>query len=430
MAQWWRMSQSLTDLPGAASPDSPPSALDRATVPPGPVREDPATLTNRRGRGLLFGFTAAHFAHHVITSLLNPMLPFIRTDLGLTYAESGFLVSAFSLSLGLSNAPLGILADRIGSRPVISAGLVLIGLASLGLALAGAYWQLVLLLVLTGIIAGTYHAPASALLARAFPARIRGTAMGLHITGGHLSFFITPAVAAALVAATGSWRTPYLWLAVTPIVTAALLWKLAPRGHERPPGGLQRPAVFGEILSVFRVVGPLVSVSLVFQMAYAALMAFTALYMVDARGLPPEYAAAIFGVPQILGVLAAPGAGLLSDRFGRKTVILIGIAGFGPSIYALTIVPNELIVVPLLVLGLFAALRMTTTETFVADNAPPHRRASVLGSYHMLSQELGGLAAPLLGLLAGLVGIGAAYDGVCLALLMLSLAVLLIRNRL
>jgi MFS family permease len=165
-------------------------------------------------------------------------------------------------------------------------------------------------------------------------------------------------------------------------------------------------------------------------MAYAALMAFIALYLVDARGLAPEWAAALFGVPQILGVLAAPGAGALSDRLGRKTVILIGIVGFGPSFYALTLVPNELIVLPLLSLGLFAALRMTTTETFVIDNAPPHRRASVLGSYHMLSQELGGLAAPLLGLLAGLVGIGLAFESLCLALLVLSLAVLPVRRRL
>ena len=423
------MSHSLADRPPAPTAGTiPPTTPDQLAA--ARSSEATATLTNRHGRTLLLGFTAAHFAHHIITALLNPLLPFIRTDFGLTYAETGFLVSAFSLSLGLSNAPLGILADRVGSRPVVAAGLVLVGLAGVGVALAAAYWQLVLLLIVTGIIAGTYHAPAAALISRAFPTSVRGTAMGLHITGGHLSFFIAPAIAAALVAASGSWRTPYLWLAIIPILMGAVVWAIAPRGHERPPGSLQRLAVFGEILSVFRIVGPLVSVSLVFQMAYAALMAFMALYLVDARGLEPAWAAALFGVPQVLGVLAAPGAGLLSDRLGRKAVILIGIAGFGPSFYALTLVPNELLVVPLLSLGLFAALRMTTTETFVLDNAPPHRRASVLGSYHMLSQELGGLAAPLLGLLAGLIGIGASFEGVCLALLLFSLAVLLIRRRL
>src|SRR5918912_1206664 len=141
------------------------------------------------------------------------MLPFIRDDFNLSYADSGLLVSAFSLSLGFSNAPLGILADRIGSRPVITAGLVLIGLASLALGLAGAYWQLLVLLILTGVIAGSYHAPAAALIARSFPSNVLGSAMGFHITGGHLSFFLGPAAAAAVVGLTATWRNPSRWFA-------------------------------------------------------------------------------------------------------------------------------------------------------------------------------------------------------------------------
>src|SRR5205085_8837254 len=39
---------------------------------------------------------------------------------------------------------------------------------------------------------------------------LRGTAMGVHITGGHLSFFAAPAVAGILATATGTWRTPYI----------------------------------------------------------------------------------------------------------------------------------------------------------------------------------------------------------------------------
>ena len=98
------------------------------------------------------------------------------------YAQSGFLVSAFSLSLGLSNAPIGVLADRVGPRPVIVAGLVLTGAISAALAFAGEYWQLVLLLIVMGLIAGTYHAPAAALIARAFPANVarRGDGLAHH----------------------------------------------------------------------------------------------------------------------------------------------------------------------------------------------------------------------------------------------------------
>ncbi len=102
----------------------------------------------------------------------------------------------------------------------------------------------------------------------------------------------------------------------------------------------------------------------------------------------------------------------------------------GPAFWALTSVPNELILLPLALIGLSAAMRQTVTEVLVMDSAPPHRRATILGSYYMLSQELGGLGAPLLGLMAGALGIGAAYGSTALVLAALSVVVLVIGRKL
>lgn len=400
----------------------------RPAMAPLPTVEEPPSLANRRGRTLLAGFTAAHFTHHISNSLINPLLPVIRDSFGLSYAQSGGLVSAFSLSLGLSNAPVGVLADRFGPRSVIVGGLILTGAVSAALAFAQAYWQLLVLLVLMGVIGGTYHAPSASLIAQAFPANVRGAAMGLHITGGHLSFFATPLLAGVLLTVGGTWRTPFLWLAFAPVVMGVVLWYLAPR--TQPTRGTDRLAVFRELGGVVRMVGPLVSASIVFQMLYAALIAFTTLYLVDARGVPPEWAVVLFGVPQLIGVFGAPLAGWLSDRLGRRTVILIGIGAIGPALYALTVVPNELLLLPLAVIGLAAAMRQTVTEVLVMDSAPVHRRATVLGGYYMLSQELGGLAAPLLGLLAELVGIATAFSATTIGMSALSVLALLLRRRL
>src|SRR6478752_4114214 len=132
------------------------------------LEDGQTTLQTRRGRTILTGFTTAHFSHHISNSLLNPLLPFIRDSFQLTYGQSGWLVSAFAVSLGLSNAPIGYLADRFGARLVVVLGLVLTGFASAAIAYAGNYWQLFGLLVVLGLIAGSYHAPASALMARVF----------------------------------------------------------------------------------------------------------------------------------------------------------------------------------------------------------------------------------------------------------------------
>ena len=404
------------------------AADDRSAAPAVAVEapeEERTTLQTRRGRVILTGFTTAHFSHHVSNSLLNPLLPFIRDAFGLTYGQSGWLVSAFAMSLGLSNAPIGYLADRFGARLVVVVGLFLTGVISVAVGLAGSYWALFALLIVMGLIHGSYHAPASALMARIYPASSRGSAIGLHITGGHLSFFIVPATAGWLVTQTGTWSTPYIWLAWAPVLAGIWIWYLAPKDHTPPQSNPDRLAVFKELGGIVRTVGPLVSASILFQVAQAALIAFTTLYLVDVRGIELAWAAVLFGIPQLVGLLGSPAAGYLSDRIGRRAVILIALGMMGPSFLALTLVPNEIILLPLIVLGVSAAMRQTPTEVLVMDTAPAHRRATALGAYHMLVQQSGGIAAPALGLLAGIVGIGAAFTGLCATLGLASIAVVL-----
>jgi MFS family permease len=403
-------------------------AEETTAVPVGPVVEE-LSLREGRGRGLLGTLTAAHFSHHVTNSLLTPLLPSIRDAFALSYAQSGLAVSAFALSAGLANAPWGVLADRVGSRTVIVLGLILMGVVSVALATAGEYWQLLAFLVLMGIVSGSYHAPAAALIARTFSPRVRGAVMGMHITGGHFSFFAAPALAGYLVLASGTWRTPYLAFAVAPIVFGALLWFVAPRVQEPTAPG-DRFAAFREIANVFREVGPIVSLSVVFQFGLAAVLAFLALYFVDVRGISPAIAAVLFGVPQLVGIVGSPAGGWLSDHLGRRTVILGALTLLGPTIFAITVVPNEALVIVLVVFGLLWAMRSTVTETLVMDSAPPGRRATVLGAFYLVNAEIGGLGAPLFGVLAQGVGLATAFAWIGVAFALLSVVVLVVGRRL
>ena len=75
--------------------------------------------------------------------------------------------------------------------------------------------------------------------------------------------------------------------------------------QERTAPG-DRFAAVREIANVFRDVGPIVSLSIAFQFGLAAMLAFLALYFVDARGISPGLAAVLFGLPQLAGVIGAP----------------------------------------------------------------------------------------------------------------------------
>src|SRR5688572_11203984 len=117
--------------------------------------------TARKNASLVGAFMFAHFTHHVSNSMLTQLLPVIRDSLALSYTQAGFLVSAFTLSAGLSQAPLGMLADRFTARSVIVLGLFGTALSMVAFGLAVEYWQLLLVLVAMGVVAGTYHAPAA-----------------------------------------------------------------------------------------------------------------------------------------------------------------------------------------------------------------------------------------------------------------------------
>jgi len=369
-------------------------------------------------RSLLVAFSLAHFAHHVTNSLLSALLPFIRDAFALSYTETGFAVTAYTIASGVTNAPLGLVADRVGRRRVIVGGLVLIGLSSVAIAGSGTYSQLLLALMVMGIASGTYHAPASAIIAETFSRARRGIAMGTHTTAGHFSFFAAPLVAGSLAAA-GTWRTPYLVFAAAPIACALLLWRVAPAGA-RSTERHEWLATFNDIAAVARAIGGLVSLSIVFQVLLSAALAFLSLYLVDARGISPAVAAALFGVPQLAGLVGAPLAGTLSDRFGRRVVLLLGLAVTGPASWALVSVPNELVFLPLLVLGISLSVRATTTEVLIVDNAPPTRRSTVLGTYYLVNQPVGGVAAPIFGAIAGAIGIASAFGWLAAAFIVLS----------
>jgi MFS transporter, FSR family, fosmidomycin resistance protein len=251
----------------------------------------------------------------------------------------------------------------------------------------------------------------------------------MHTVGGNLSFLAMPLVAGGLVAATLTWRTPYLAFAIAPFVAGIFLMAVLPASTDRTRGGSSLE-VFRQVAEVFRVVGPLLSVAVVFQMIVAATYAFLALYLVDARGFEPATAAAVVAAPFLAGLLGSPLGGFLSDRVGRKPVIVWTLVLTGPLLLLLALVPTLFLIPVMMLMGLVGSARMPVIEGWLLDRAPPERRATTLGAYYLVAQELGGFAAPILGVVAGVAGMGQAFFTMGAIAAVLSLGVALVQHKL
>lgn len=393
-------------------------------------------------------FTIAHFSHHLSTGVLVPLLPLLRQDLGLNYFQSGVLVSSFSLAYGFGQIPMALLADRFSRRILIALGLIGTSLSAIAVALTNAYWQMVLCFIVLGLLGATYHAPASSFLSQSIPPDQRGRSLGTHLIGGSASFLLTPFLAVSIATWTRTWRLPFFLLALPALITSGLLWfhtrkfyevrrtaekaRIAPSARGLNPSGGStgdsNPTITWR--QILRALGILAMISVGMEMVFSSVYSYLPLYLVDHRGVAPQHAGIMVGLMAGAGIVGAPLGGTLSDRLGRKRVMLLSVSFASLLLFATTRAPAG-IWLPLLLAayGTSNSARMPTMESLIADVVPPWRRATVLSVYYLLGQETSGLATPLVGSLIDWRGFDPVFTGLALGLGLIAVIALILRKR-
>lgn len=362
--------------------------------------------------GLLPLFVIAHFGHHVVGALLNPLMPMIRNELGLSYTEAGVVISAFAVTNGISQLPSGWLADRFGARLMVVISVSGVAVAGLLIGLSTSYLTLIAFLVLTAILGGGYHPASTSAISTIVSPERRGRALGLHLIGGSSTFWVIPLVAAP-IAATFGWRGPYVILTIPVIVLGIVLYYLIGR---RTRIALSKPELLSQRIPPtpgriqWRVLLPFLVLSVGTGMIIQSIGAYYSLFAVDQLKVPEATAAALMAITPAVGALAAPFGGYLSDRFGGVRVIIVASLLAAPLLYALSLVSNVTsFVAVLLFIGGVTMTRMPTSEAFIVGNIPENRRSTILGIYFFAGAEMAGLMTPLVGHLIDRLGFGTVF---------------------
>ncbi len=362
-------------------------------------------------------FILAHFFHHLMTALVVPLLPFIRDGFDLSYAQSGLVVSAFTLAYGIGQLPAGWLADRIGPRYVLTVGVAGVALAGAAVGLSQRWETLIIFLICMGIAGGGYHPAAAPLISAAVPPAQRGRALGLHLIGGSASHLAAP-LAGVLIAGWLGWRASFLVLSLPVLLFGAALFVILTQHEIRARAGRAarsdasineeaetpaRPALIAVFLIMTASVGAFTGSSI----------AFLPLYLVDIFGVSEEAAAVFLSAFYATGIWASPLGGAASDRFGPLTVFLILALAVGPLIVLLA-VAGSWIVAALVMLGVGITLfvRMPVSETYLVSSVRRRNRSTVLGIYFFAGMEASGVITPILGWLIDVYGFRRGYASV------------------
>ena len=207
--------------------------MSAITLPSTPWRQDAKVI------GLV---GLAHGISHFSQLLLAPLFPWLKDAFGVGYAELGFLMTIFFVVSCVAQTASGFWVDKFGPRPVLFAGLALIGTAALGFATSPSYAALALWSVVAGVGNGVFHPVDYTLLNRKVSQARLGHAYSSHGISGSLGWALAPALLVPLTLAY-SWRTALLCAAALVFTVLAVLWfKRAELTLDRPPAPAESTA--------------------------------------------------------------------------------------------------------------------------------------------------------------------------------------------
>lgn len=354
------------------------------------------------------------------TEMVTPLLPlFLTTVLGAGPAFLGLVEGAAESAASLLRLPAGWWSDRLGRRKGLTlAGYSLSSATRPILALAAAPWHVLVVRLVDRVGKGIRGAPRDALLAAAAGAGQRGLVFGFHRSMDHAGAVFGPLLATGLLAALATDLRTVFWLATIPALASVTVLALAVREEPGGPSGTeQAPAgPFGSLTSDARLPRFLLLVVL-FTLGNSS-DAFL-LLKAQQTGVPVALLPILWAALHVVKALASVPGGALSDRWGRGRVLGLGWLLYA-AVYAGFAVVSSAVALWTLTLtyGLYFGLTEGVERALIADLAPPARRGSVYGWYHL---AIGIAALPsslLMGALWQAFGSGVAFaTGAAFALL-------------
>ena len=284
-------------------------------------------------------------------TIQGPVLGFIRAEFALSSADAGAIATAFFAGAAITMLAGGAIADRIGTRPAVTLGFLIVAIGNLGTGLlAPTFPALLGWRVLGGLGSGFGFAAGASYTRSIFDDRGRHLAQGLYGASFLLGSGITLAYVPILAGSSGDWRLAFT-LSGLAVAVVWVVWTLLAPGEPRvaAASGARAALVVALqerntwLLALCHMCG--------FGMAIV-LGTWVTLYLADAFGLPIAAAGAIGSLTLVTGIVARASGGVILEG-GMPPVWLIR-AGLALAVVGLTtmaLAPG----VPVAIVGLVVA---------------------------------------------------------------------------
>lgn len=327
--------------------------------------------------------------------VVAPVLPQYARHFGVSISAATFVITAFSL-MRLVGAPAsGLMIQKLGERRVYLTGLLIVAVSTGACAFAQTYEQLLLFRSLGGIGSAMFTVSSLGLMIRISPPDIRGRVAGM-FSSAFLVGSVCGPVLGSLTVGLGL-AAPFAIYGVALLVAAAVVYlslrhsSLAPsEQHAEPPVTLgmvwrnraYRSALFSNFATGWSVFG--------------LRIALVPLFVTEVLREGPRVAGLVLATLAIGNVAATIPSGYLSDRTGRRTLVIVGLAASGVATIVVGLASSlALFLAAAVVAGAAAGIFAAPQQAAVADIVGNRSRSGTAVSTYQMMADVGAIVGSL-----------------------------------
>ena len=317
--------------------------------------------------------------YHGARQVLPPALPLMKDQLGLNYAQSGFLGAAYDIGYGTTLIAAGFLADRTRKVPMIFIGLLLLSASLILTTFSNSFESIAAARILSGASFGAYFGAGISIVSWYFPVEERGKALGIHMGFGAGSGKLFVPLLAGLLLPSLGWHPLYFALGLPVLLIALIFWRVVKEPEITAHATMPFSAIFREVFfnRIFIVLGLCKALTVSASMS---LYSFLPLYLVKVMGIDLSYGGFAVAFLNGISIPVVPMAGALSDKFGRKGMIVTISALSAVALAVFPMLSGEVqVFLGVLMMGLTIGTAFPIIVSYVVDEAPSSCRSLALG---------------------------------------------------
>ena len=348
----------------------------------------------------LWLIAVGHGLTHWYPATFYLLLPLIGHELGLSYSQIGLIMTCQYVASAIANVPGGILVDTVGRKGLLMAvSLFWVGFPYLLVSFTHSYAMLLLCVALVGFGNSLWHPTAIPTLGSRYPER-KGLVLSLHGMGGNVGDAIAPVVIGTALAVF-SWRQVVVMNVAPGLIVAALMFAFLGTLRLSAKKQHHEGQSFAEYLQGLKKLFAnrsliLLSTGSSFRtMTHTALLTFLPVYLANDMGYSPAVVGACLFAVQAAGFAAAPVAGYLSDRMGRKNILMSAMLSSAVVLVLMGVMGGSPVFVALIaVLGFFLYATRPVIQAWLLDSTPKNMGGSSIGVLFG-AQAIGASLGPL-----------------------------------